>query len=249
MKQTTVVAVLPAYNAEKTLKLTVADIPPNTVDHIMLVDDASQDKTIQVARQLGIQVIAHDKNMGYGANQKTCYRAALKAGADIIVMLHPDYQYDPRLIPHLITPIRLGICDIILGNRIRTRKEAIGYEMPRYKYFSNRILTLLENLCLGQNLGEFHSGYRAYSKKVLEKLPWERNSHDFVFDQEFLIQAVYFNLRIGDVPCPARYFPEASSINWRRSLKYGLETLLTLLKYQSQKLGLMRFPLFHSNSD
>jgi glycosyltransferase involved in cell wall biosynthesis len=244
VKQGKVVVVMPAYNAQNTLEQTLSDISPGLVDEVILVDDASRDSTVELARRLGVRVITHEKNTGYGSNQKTCYRAALESGASIIVMLHPDYQYDPRLIPYLIGPIHLGICDIMLGNRIRTRKEALAGGMPVYKYLSNRILTIIENLCLGQNLGEFHSGYRAYSRKVLETIPWERNSNDFVFDQEFLIQAIHFGFRIGDAPCPVRYFPEASSINWHRSVRYGTETLLTLAKYLLHRLGILRSPLF-----
>ncbi len=243
-KKYKVVAVMPAYNAEKTLEATLHDIPSGTVDEIILVDDCSKDNTVRLARQLGLQVIIHEKNRGYGANQKTCYQTALNAGADIVVMIHPDYQYDSRLTPHLIGLIQAGVCDIMLGSRIRTRREALRGGMPLYKYFANRFLTSLENFVLGQNLGEFHSGFRAYSRKVLETIPWMENSDDFVFDQEFLFQGVYFGFRIGDIPVSARYFSEASSINFRRSVKYGLQTLSTITKYLLQRLRLKKFPIF-----
>lgn len=220
-----VIVVLPAYNAEKTLKKTIGDIPKNTVDRLILVDDASQDKTVEVARKLGIQTFLHKKNKGYGGNQKTCYTQALALGADIIVMLHPDYQYDPKLLPLLIAPIKLGYFDIMLGSRIRSRREALAGGMPAYKYFSNRALTFLENLVLGLNLTEYHTGYRAYSRKVLEKVNFKKFSDDFIFDQEMLIQAHKKGFKIGEVSVPVKYFPEASSINFLRSVKYGLETL------------------------
>lgn len=236
---------MPAYNAEKTLEATLKDIPPGTVDEVILVDDCSRDNTVNLARRLNLKVIIHEKNKGYGANQKTCYQTALNDGADIIVMIHPDYQYDSRLTPYLVGLIKDGICDIMIGSRIRTRHEALGGGMPLYKYLSNRFLTLLENFVLGQNLSDFHSGFRAYSRKVLETIPWQKNSNDFVFDQEFLIQGVYFGFRIGEIPVPARYFPEASSINFKRSLKYGLQTLCTLGKYTLHKLKIKRFTIFN----
>lgn len=241
---TKVVVVMPAYNAEKTLSRTVADIPKGSVDEIILVDDCSLDQTVAVARELGLRVIQHDRNRGYGGNQKTCYQAALQAGADIVVMIHPDYQYDARIVPHLTGLIKEGICDVVLGNRIRTRQEALAGGMPRYKYLSNRFLTGMENLMMGQNLGEWHSGLRAYARRVLETLPWERNSDDFVFDCQFLVQAAGFGFRIGDIPVPARYFDEASSINFRRSVRYGLESLRTIGSYYLHRLKLWRSPLF-----
>jgi glycosyltransferase involved in cell wall biosynthesis len=242
-KQKTIV-VMPAYNAEKTLEKTLRDIPAGSADEVILVDDASRDRTAAIAQNLGIRVIVHPQNLGYGANQKTCYRAALDAGADIVVMLHPDYQYNPKLVPYLAGLIRENICDIMLANRIRTRREVLEGGMPFYKYFFNRILTLTENLFLGLNLGEYHTGYRAYSRRALETIPWESNSNDFVFDQEILIQAAYFGLRVGEIPVPARYFAEASSINFARSFTYGLATLLTLVKFMLQKTGIVRFSLF-----
>ncbi|MGQ0635039.1 MAG: glycosyltransferase family 2 protein [Planctomycetaceae bacterium] len=235
---------MPAYNAAATLRHTVADIPAGSVSEIVLVDDGSRDNTVEIARELGLTVIVHEKNMGYGGNQKTCYRQALASGADFIVMIHPDYQYDSRVIPVAVEILRLGICDCVLGSRIRTRAEALTGGMPIYKYVSNRLLTIAENVALGQNLGDFHSGFRAYSRKVLETIPFEKNSNDFVFDSEFLAQAVYFGFKLGDIPVPVRYFPEASSINFRRSLKYGLSTLGVLARYWLKRLGLSRSPLF-----
>lgn len=235
---------MPAYNAEKTLELTYKDIPPGSVDEIILVDDCSKDRTVEIAKSLGLTVIQHEMNMGYGANQKTCYREALKRGADIVVMLHPDYQYDSRLIPYLIEPLKDKIYDIMLGSRIRTRQEAISGGMPLYKYVANRFLTLTENIILGQNLSEFHTGFRAYTRKVLATTAWENNSNDFVFDSEFLIQSIYCKFKIGETAVPARYFPEASSIKFWRSSVYGCSTLFVLAKYLLQKRGIMRFSIF-----
>jgi glycosyltransferase involved in cell wall biosynthesis len=241
-----VVAVLPAYNAERTLPATVADIPAGAVDEVLLVDDASTDNTVEVARELGLTVFAHPRNRGYGGNQKTCYCHALERGADVVVMIHPDYQYDSRVIPHATAFIELGICDVVLGSRIRSRKEALGGGMPRYKYFCNRLLTGLQNLALGQNLGDFHSGFRVYRREVLERIPFERNSNDFLFDAQLLTQAVYFGFRLGDIPVPVRYFSEASSINFVRSVKYGLGALGTLGLYWLNRLRLWRSPLFQA---
>lgn len=235
---------MPAYNAEKTLEKTLNDIPRGSADAVILVDDASKDGTAGLAARLGLKVIVHEENLGYGGNQKSCYRAALDAGADIVVMLHPDYQYDPRLVPFFSGLIKEGICDVVFGNRIRTRREALSGGMPPYKYVFNRMLTIIENLFLGLNLGEYHTGYRAFSRKVLETIPWEKNSNDFVFDQEMIFQIAYFNFRIGDIPVPAKYFEEASSINFSRSTKYGLETLLTLAKYMLSKTGLWKARIF-----
>jgi glycosyltransferase involved in cell wall biosynthesis len=238
------VAVMPAYNAAATVAHTVGDIPPGSVDEVILVDDCSRDETAKIARDLGLTVIVHEKNTGYGGNQKTCYRLALDSGADFIVMIHPDYQYDSRLIPVAVEILRLGICDCVLGSRIRTRHETLAGGMPIYKYLANRCLTIVENIALGQNLGDFHSGFRAYSRKVLETIPFERNSNDFVFDSQFLAQAVSFGFKVGDIPVPVRYFAEASSINFRRSLKYGVATLGVLARYWLHRLRIWRSPLF-----
>jgi glycosyltransferase involved in cell wall biosynthesis len=239
-----VIAVMPAYNAERTLASTLADMPPGCVDEIILVDDGSTDRTVEVAREMGLTVIVHPENRGYGGNQKTCYREALERGADIIVMIHPDYQYDSRVIPHAVGFIELDLCDVVLGNRIRSRQEAMKGGMPVYKYISNRFLTTAENFALGQNLGDFHSGFRVYRRAVLERIPFEKNSDDFVFDTQFLAQAVRFGFRLGDIPVPVRYFDEASSINFRRSLKYGLHTLGVVGQYWLDRLGIRRSPLF-----
>ncbi len=239
-----VVAVMPAYNAERTLAATLADVPVGCLDEVILVDDGSTDRTVQVAREMGLTVLVHPQNRGYGGNQKTCYREALARGADIVVMIHPDYQYDSRVIPHAVGIIELGICDVVLGSRVRSRQEALQGGMPLYKYLSNRFLTTVENVALGQNLGDFHSGFRVYRRAVLETIPFERNSDDFVFDTQFLVQAVRFGFRLGDVPVPVRYFDEASSINFRRSLVYGLSTLGAVGSYWLDRLRLRRSPLF-----
>jgi len=239
-----VVAVLPAYNAGRTLAATLADFPPGCVDEILLVDDESTDNTVAVARAMGLEVIVHPENRGYGGNQKTCYRWALEHGADVVVMIHPDYQYDARVIPHAVGLIELGICDVVLGSRIRSRQEALRCGMPWWKYFSNRGLTFIENVALGQNLGDFHSGFRVYRRSVLEAIPFERNSDDFVFDTQFLAQAVHFGFRLGDLPVPVRYFAEASSINFRRSTVYGIRTLATMARFWLHRLRLWRSRLF-----
>lgn len=238
------IVVMPAYNAARTLQRTVADIPAGTVDRIILVDDCSKDDTVAVAEALGLQVIRHQVNTGYGGNQKTCYRAALDAGADIVVMIHPDYQYDSRLVPYLTGLLKDDVCDVVCGNRIRTRREALAGGMPVYKYIANRCLTVVENLLMGQNLGEWHSGLRAYRRRVLEVIPWEHNSDDFVFDCQFLVQAAAFGFRLGDIPVPARYFEEASSINFRRSLRYGVHSLVVIAQYYLHAMGVWRSRLF-----
>ncbi len=237
-------AVMPAYNAALTMEVTVADIPAGSVDEILVVDDRSTDNTVQVARRLGLRVIEHDQNRGYGANQKSCYTAALQTDADIVVMIHPDYQYDSRVIPHMVAFIELGICDVVLGSRIRTRREALDGGMPLYKYIANRFLTIVENIALGQNLGDFHSGLRAYRREVLETIPFMNNSDDFLFDTQFLVQCVYFGFKLGDVPVPVRYFAEASSINFGRCVRYGLGTLWTLVQFWGQRLGMTRCQIF-----
>ncbi len=242
-----IVIIMPAYNAEQTLERTLADVPEGMVDEIILCDDHSRDRTVEVAKRLGLRVIEHDRNRGYGANQKTCYRAALEAGADVIVMVHPDYQYDPRIISFAVGFLNADICDIILGSRIRSRSEALDGGMPVYKYIANRFLTTLENIILGQNLGDFHSGFRVYKRAVLDRIAYEENSDDFIFDTEFLAQSVYHGFRIGDVPIPTRYFPEASSINLRRSTVYGILNLWVMLKFLLQRVRLGRFRLFRDS--
>jgi glycosyltransferase involved in cell wall biosynthesis len=243
-----IIAVLPAYNAERTLAATLADVPVGSIDEVILVDDGSRDRTVQVAREMGLTVVVHEANRGYGGNQKTCYREALARGADIVVMIHPDYQYDSRIIPHAVGIIELGICDVVLGSRIRSRQEALAGGMPVYKYLSNRFLTTVENIALGQNLGDFHSGFRVYRREVLERIPFERNSDDFVFDTQFLVQAVRFGFRLGDIPVPVRYFDEASSINFRRSVVYGLGTLGAVGQYWLDRLRLWQSPLFREKA-
>ena len=243
-KRGKVVLVMPAYNAADTLRQTWADIPTGYVDEHILCDDASRDDTVVVARALGIHVLEHTRNRGYGGNQKTCYREALERGADIVIMLHPDYQYDPRLVPMMILPLQLGIMDVMLGSRVRTRQECLESGMPLYKYLGNRLLTFIENICLGQNLAEFHSGFRAYRREVLETLPYERFSDDFVFDSQFLVSAVDAGFKIGEIPVPVRYMPEASSINFKRSVSYGLATLGTVGQYLLKRAGLGSSPIF-----
>jgi len=243
------VVIMPAYNAEGTLEKTVRDIPKEVVGEIILCDDGSKDKTLEIAHKLGLTVLRHIENRGYGANQKTCYDAVLKTDADIIVMIHPDYQYDPRVLPFAVGFIRLGICDIVIGSRIRTRKETLEGGMPVYKYISNRFLTALENMGFGQNLGDFHSGFRAYRRKVLEQINYSGNSDDFIFDTEFLAQAVFHGFRIGDIPVPTRYSPEASSISFQRSLKYGIQCVVVVIKYLLQKTRIHNFTLFCPDAD
>lgn len=238
------IVVMPAYNAESTLRQTVADLPVDAVDEVILVDDGSKDRTVEVARELGLTVIVHENNLGYGGNQKTCYREALARQADYVVMVHPDYQYDSRVVAAAVEFLRLGICDVVLGSRIRTRRETLEGGMPVYKYLANRLLTITENVLLGQNLGDFHTGFRAYRREVLETIPFEKNSNDFVFDSQFLAQAVSFGFKLGDIPVPVRYFPEASSINFRRSCRYGLLTLKVMCDYWMHWLGLGKNPLF-----
>lgn len=239
-----VVVVMPAYNAARTVADTLAAIPAGAADHVILVDDASRDDTAAVARSLGLEVIEHARNLGYGGNQQTCYRAALEAEADIVVMLHPDNQYDPARLPALVAPIRAGQADVVLGSRMMDRAGALAGGMPRWKWLANQALTGIENRVLGLRLAEYHSGYRAYSRRVLETIPFERNSPGFVFDTEFLVQAVHFGFRIGEVPVPTHYGEESSSISFRNSVVYGSASLGTLVKYLLHRTGLYRCPLF-----
>lgn len=226
-----VVVVMPAYNAEKTLEKTLLDVPREIVDEIILVDDKSKDGTVELAKKLNLLVFVHKENKGYGGNQKTCYREALKLSPDIVIMLHPDYQYDPKIIKYMVGMIHEGYFDVMLGSRIRSRKEALAGGMPLYKYLANRFLTFFENLFSGQNLSEWHTGYRAYKSTVLRNINFEKNSDDFVFDSEVLFQIVGKGYKIGEIPVPVRYFEEASSINFSRSMRYGLLTLFVAFKY------------------
>lgn len=237
--------VLPAYNAEKTLRQTVAEIPTDYIDDIILVDDASRDRTAEVSRELGLHTVIHPRNLGYGGNQKTCYAEALARGADVVVMLHPDYQYTPKLLVAMASLVAVGQYDVVLGSRILS-EGALKGGMPLYKYISNRFLTLFQNLLMGKKLSEYHTGYRAFSRSVLETLPLEQNSDDFIFDNQMLAQAVYFGFPIGEISCPTRYFPDASSINFRRSLVYGLGVLRTSVQYRLNHLGVMRSPIFQA---
>ncbi len=229
-KKKKIIVVMPAYNAERTLAKTYNDIPKGFVDKIILVDDASKDKTVEIGKKLGLKVIVHKQNLGYGANQKTCYKEAIKENAGIVVMLHPDYQYAPSLLPHIVKPIKNGKCDCVLGSRILA-KNAIKRGMPWYKYFGNRTLTIVENLVLGQKLSEYHTGYRAYSRELLEKISFNLNSNNFVFDTEIIIQIVAQKFKIKEVPVPTRYFKEASSIDFSNSVQYGIAILLRLIYY------------------
>jgi glycosyltransferase involved in cell wall biosynthesis len=233
---------MPAYNAALTLERTYADIPHEIVDRIVLVDDVSQDETVDVARRLGLDVIIHRQNLGYGGNQKTCYRAALEQGADVVVMLHPDYQYDATRIPDLIAPIVAGERDLMLGSRFLGDPLAGG--MPRWKYVANRFLTTVENIAFGLRLSEYHTGLRAYSRRLLETIPYQLNSNDFVFDQELIAQVVAAGMgpRIGEIAVPTRYFEEASSVGFRRSVVYGMSTLRVVARYLLHRIGIRRSP-------
>lgn len=234
------IIIMPAYNAALTLRKTFEELPHEYVDEVILVDDASKDETLKLAGELGIKTIIHSENRGYGANQKTCYREALRHEADIVVMVHPDYQYSPRLVSAMASMIASGHYDVVLGSRI-LGGMALKSGMPLYKYIANRILTLIENMALGIKVSEYHTGFRAFTREVLETLPLEENSDDFVFDNEILVQAVYFGFRIGELSCPARYFKEASSINFRRSVTYGLGVLVTTIKYLLAGWGIKEF--------
>lgn len=235
--------VLPAYNAEKTLAATVEELPEDVVDEVILVDDFSVDKTVELARSMGLNTVVHEQNMGYGANQKTCYSLALSEGADIVVMVHPDYQYSPRLVRAMAAMLVSGHYDAVLGSRILGR-DALKGGMPFYKYMANRFLTLFENVLLRTKLSEFHTGFRGFTRRVIETLPLAENSDDFVFDNEILAQAVHFGFKIGEISCPTRYFEDASSINFFRSVKYGLGVLAVSVKFALEYLGLARFRIF-----
>lgn len=237
-----IAVVLPAYNSVRTLEATVSELP-DSVDYRILVDDGSSDGTAALARRLGLSTFVHEANYGYGRNQMTCYREALRAGADIVVMVHPDYQYTPRLVTAMASMIAYGVYDVVLGSRILGGTAHAG-GMPAYKYAANRALTFWQNLVLGAKLSEYHTGYRAFSRKVLETLPMLENSDDFVFDNQMLTQCLYFQFRVGEVSCPTKYFPEASSISFRRSLTYGVGVLKTSLQCALQRRGLARFRIF-----
>jgi glycosyltransferase involved in cell wall biosynthesis len=238
---------MPAYNAEKTLERTYADMPHDLIDHVILVDDVSRDLTVEIARRLGLEVHVHRQNRGYGGNQKTCYDAALAAGADLVVMLHPDYQYDGSRIPQMIQPIAAGRAEMVLGSRFLGDPIAGG--MPRWKYVSNRFLTWLENRAFGLKLSEYHTGFRAYSRTLLETVPYHLNSDDFVFDQELIAQVVAARFRIDEVAVPTRYFAEASSVGLRRSIVYGLSTVGVVLKFALHRSGLRRIDQLRQKSE
>ncbi len=240
-----VVVVMPAYNAAKTLRLTYDAIPKQDVDHVILVDDASRDETLQIAKDLHLEVFVHARNYGYGGNQKTCYTEALKAGADIVVMLHPDYQYDPTLLPKVIAPIKAGAADVVLGSRL-LQGNVMKQGMPWWKFLGNRFLTAIQNWILGQNLAEYHTGYRAFSRQVLEEVPFLLNSDNFVFDQEMLVQAIHLGFRIEEVPVPTRYFVEASSASFYASVIYGLSILGLLIRYSLHRGALLTQKQFES---
>jgi glycosyltransferase involved in cell wall biosynthesis len=243
-----IAVVLPAYNAARTLRRTVDEIPMEVVDDIVLTDDASSDETVRLARQMGLHTLRHKGNRGYGANQKTCYTAALSRGAEIVVMLHPDYQYSPRLLTSMAAMIAFGEFDAVLGSRI-LGKGALRGGMPLYKYASNRILTFAQNLLMGEKLSEYHTGYRAWSRVVLSRLPLLACSDDFVFDNQMLAQCIHFGFRVGELSCPARYFPEASSINFRRSVTYGLGVLRTSVQLRLKHCGLARPRIFEDDKE
>lgn len=240
-----IIVVMPAYNAARTLERTYRDLPLDIVDEVLLVDDGSADTTAELSRGLGLTTLRHEKNMGYGKNQKTCYREALKRGADIVVMVHPDYQYSPKLVLPLAGMIAFGEYDAVIASRI-LGNGALEGGMPLYKYVSNRFLTAFQNLLIGQKLSEYHTGYRAFSREVLEALPLEENTDDFLFDNEMLAQIVFFRYRIGEISCPTRYFEEASSINFSRSVRYGFGVLATSIQFRLQRMGLGSFRIFAS---
>ncbi len=241
-----IVVVMPAYNAAETLRQTYGEIPLAIVDHVVLVDDASKDATARIAKELGITYVVHPRNHGYGANQKTCYRLALDLGADVVVMVHPDYQYSPKLITAMAAMITSGVYHAVLGSRVLGRGALAG-GMPLYKYVANRALTLFQNLCMPQRLTEYHTGYRAFSREVLLRLPLGENSNDFVFDNQMLLQLIFFGYEIAEITCPCRYFDDASSINARRSMVYGLGVLRTTLRYLASRNGWRQDALFSAS--
>ena len=244
LKDKKIVVVMPAYNAALTLKKTYSEIPLDIVDEVILVDDKSSDETVETAKAIGIKhVITHERNKGYGGNQKTCYREALALGADVVIMLHPDYQYTPLLIESISYMIVNGLYPVVLGSRI-LGNGALKGGMPRYKYFFNRCLTWFQNVMTGQKLSEYHTGYRAFSREVLENIPFMRNSDDFVFDNQMLAQIIYADYDIGEITCPTKYFQDASSINFKRSCRYGIGVLLTSLQFRLQKWHLAKFSIF-----
>jgi glycosyltransferase involved in cell wall biosynthesis len=245
MIKSKVVVVMPAYNAGRTLRLTYEELPKDTVNLVILVDDGSSDATLEVARELGLEVFVHNRNYGYGANQKTCYAEAIRAGADIIVMVHPDYQYDPTLVPQIIEPIVRGQADVVLGSRLKAG-SALAQGMPRWKYVANRFLTAVENRVFSLHLSEYHTGYRAFSREVLETVNFRANSDGFVFDQEIIGQVVTAGYRIAEIPVPTRYFPEASSAGFPTSTLYGLQILSMLFCYTLHRRGLRRSRRFDS---
>ena len=243
LKGKRVMVVMPAYNAERTLLKTFAEIPKDIVDDVILVDDQSQDRTAEIARSLGINTIVHSKNLGYGGNQKTCYKEAMKLGADIVIMVHPDYQYTPKLITAMASLISEGIFDCVLGSRI-LGVGALRGGMPRYKYVANRALTLVQNLLLGYKLSEYHTGYRAFSRKLLETLPLENNNDDFVFDNQMISQIIYFGFSIGEVTCPTRYMEDSSYISFQKAVWYGMGVVKTSVAFRLHRWGLRKDRLF-----
>ena len=245
-KKPKIVVVMPAYNAERTIRATYNDLPKDLISEVILVDDASSDETVKKSRSLGMTVYTHPKNKGYGGNQKTCYDQAMKRDPNVVVMVHPDYQYDARLVGVLCEPIVNGRADIMLGSRIQTRQQVLAGGMPLWKYFANRFLTLFENLAMGLNLSEYHTGFRAYSSKVLKTVPYRKFSDDFVFDQQILISSLSFQFNISEIPVPCKYFPEASSINFVRSSRYGLLSLWTVFTFLLNELGFIKSSIFNN---
>ncbi len=240
---------MPAYNAAKTVVQTTAEIDREVVDEVVLVDDRSSDNTVPVAENLNVRLFVHEQNLGYGGNQKTCYKQALALGADIVVMLHPDYQYTPKLLPALVYPVAAGVYDCMLGSRIIGKTNALKGGMPRYKYAANRFLTLVQNVLIGAKFSEYHTGYRAYAAEVLRAIPFDQNSNNFIFDNEILCQVHDLGFRIGEVSCPTRYFPGASSIGFAKSVRYGLGVLYNSLCFRLHRWGLLTWPLLQKKDN